>query len=103
VQEQNQAAGHIGNMKIQFYMHQNIITSHYCNHKGKNGVTAVSPVSGFPESHFSETKNKFIPQNYLHDKSFNKYTLDGNNRRMNTVRDSRTMELVVRVCDGHGL
>lgn len=32
----------------------------------------------------SETKNKFIPQNYLHDKSFNKYTLDGNNRRMNT-------------------
>ena len=55
------------------------------------------------ESHFSETKNKFIPQNYLHDKSFNKYTLDGNNRRMNTVRDYRTLELVLRVLDGHGL
>ena len=44
------------------------------------------------EFHFSETKNKFIPQNYLHDKSFNKYTLDGNNRRMNTERDSRTLK-----------
>ena len=34
VQEQNQVVGHIENMKIQFYMHQNIIISHYCNHKG---------------------------------------------------------------------
>ena len=49
------------------------------------------PVSNL-ESHFSETKNKFIPQNYFHDKSFNKYTLDGNNRRMNTERDSRTLK-----------
>ena len=35
MQEQNQVAGHIENMKIQFYMHQNIITNHCCNHKGK--------------------------------------------------------------------
>ena len=52
------------------------------------------------ESHLSETKNKFIAQNYLHDKSFNKYTLDGNNRRMNTERDSRTLKLDLRVLRG---
>ena len=32
----NLVAGHIENMKIQFYMHLNIITSPCFNHRGKN-------------------------------------------------------------------